>query len=195
MRDVEFFSFLAIFRELLRIFPKRLEESEITPLAQAYGAALQRFSLAQIQAGADTWIQRGKFFPKPAEWRECIPRDTPAVTATVDELTHEAAAEYLDAETRHYEGDPCLCAACRRAWVNHRPLRYVPECDAEQKDIRAKIGTRIITRGHWAHGEELAEFYDARDRFMNGFRVLLGKAAMPTADVDDSMAANPEDCA
>lgn len=172
------FAFLAIFRELLKVFPKRLDDHDETQLAKAYFAALRRFTIPQIQAGADVWVQRGKFFPKPVEWRECIPRDVAASVALV-ELTPVDAAEYLDAERKAYEGEPCDCRACRDAGVSHRFLRYVPESDDAGIDLKGLIGTRVVVRGHWAHGEELARWYVVKEQFWTDFRALVSRLSMP----------------
>ena len=178
MQDADLFAFMAMFRNLLRMFPKRLDESEVDDLAKAYYAAFKKFTIAQLQAGADIWVQRGKFFPKPAEWRECIPRDV-SLREALAELSAVDAAEHQDAERKAYEGEPCSCRACRDAGVSHRFLRYVPESDEFGTDARGLIGTRIVTRGHWAHGEELARWYIAKDKFWTQFRALMVRLSMP----------------
>jgi len=180
MQDAELFAFMAIFRELLQVFPKRLDEHDIGQLGTSYFAALRRFTIPQIQSGADVWIQRGKFFPKPSEWRESIPRDvTPSVALA--EFTPFEAAEYLDAERKHWEAEPCACRRCEGAGVSHRFLRYVPEADEHGMDRRGLIGARIVVHGHWAHGEELGSFYAARERFWSAFRAQLEAMTMPNA--------------
>jgi hypothetical protein len=141
MFDADLFAFMALFRELLNVFPKRLDEAEIGSLSKAYFTSLRRFSIPELQAGADAWIQRGKFFPKPAEWREAIPRAV-SVTVALSPLTPVETAEYLDAERRHFEGDTCACRRCSSAGVTHRFLRYVPEIDADGRDVRGLIGER-----------------------------------------------------
>jgi hypothetical protein len=165
VQDADLFAFLAIFRQLLRVFPKRIEESEVEDLSKAYFGTLRRFTIAELQSGADAWMQRGKFFPKPAEWREAIPRRH-VETEALAPLTPVEAAEYLDAERRSYEGDPCSCRRCLSAGVEHRPLRYVPEVDGADRDLRGLIGERSVVRGRWIHGEDLRRWYDARDVFM-----------------------------
>jgi hypothetical protein len=171
---------MAIFRELLAVFPKRITEDETGDLSKAYFATLRRFTLAELQAGAQTWMQRGKFFPKPAEWREAIPRASVLAVALVP-LVPTEAAEYLDAEARHYDGDPCACRQCVSAGVEHRFLRYAPETDANGRDLRGLIGTRVVVRGRWLHGEELRCWYAARDAFMATFATVLTRKQMPKA--------------
>jgi hypothetical protein len=174
VQDVDLGAFMSIFRGLIKMFPKRGDEDEITDLAHAYFAAFRRFSIAQLQAGADVWKLRGKFFPKPAEWIECIPRSAGASVA-LSPLSAVDAAEHLDAERRSYEADPCGCRRCVGAGVSHRFLRFVPEEDEQGRDARGLIGERVVTRGHWAHGDELARFYVARERFWSDFGTLIGK--------------------
>lgn len=177
MHAGELFAFMAIFRDLMKVFPKRAGEDDIEPMAKLYFRALSRFELADIQAGADAWTQRGKFFPKPAEWRDAIPRRDSERAALV-EMTPSEAAEYLDAERRRFEGDPCSCRQCQGAGVTHRFLRFVPEQDEQGRDARALIGKRIVVRGHWAHGYELDRWYAARDRFWTDFNALVTRLSM-----------------
>lgn len=184
MQDADLFAFMAIFRELLNVFPKRLDEADVTVMSKAYFNTLRRFSIAEIQAGADAWMQRGKFFPKPVEWLESIPRQS--LTVALSLLTPAEAAEYLDAERRHYEGDVCGCRRCVSAGVSHRFLRYVPESDEQGRDLRGLIGERAVVRGRWIHGEELRRWYEARDAFMASFAALQKKTRMPDAE--------PEEC-
>lgn len=178
MQDADLFEFMAIFRELLGVFPKRLDEAEIGSLSKAYFHALRRFTIPQLRAGADVWVQRGKFFPKPSEWRESVPREAVQSVALV-ELTPVEAAEHLDAERLCYQGEPCACRRCQGAGVTHRFLRYVPESDEYGRDAKALIGERVVTRGHWAHGEELAGWYAAKDRFRADYLALLARMSMP----------------
>lgn len=189
MQDADLFAFMAIFRDLLQVFPKRIDESDVAQLGKSYFAALRRFTIPQIQAGADAWVERGKFFPKPSEWRESIPRQAVAATVALTELSSADAAEYLDAERKSYEDEPCGCRRCDGAGVSHRFLRYVPETDERGMDARGLIGQRVVVRGHWAHGDELARFYAAREKFWADFRaVLAGKttaAATPEPSVEE----------
>jgi hypothetical protein len=184
VQDADLFSFMAIFRELLRVFPKRLDDAEIGQMSKAYFAAMRQFSISQIQAGADAWVQHGKFFPKPAEWREYIPRDVSAAVSTAP-LTPVEAAEYLDAERKHWEDEPCGCRECRDAGVNHRMLRNVPEQDEHGVNIPALIGERKVVRCRWIHGHELARWYAAKDAFWAKFAALAGRSVMPAVHVPD----------
>lgn len=180
MQDVDLFAFMAIFRDLLKVFPKsRTADDDVDPLARSYFRALQRFSVADIQAGADAWVQRGKFFPKPAEWRESIPRRGVAERAELVPLTPTEATEYLDAERRGYEGEPCGCRRCVGAGVSHRFPRYVPEQDEQDRDMRGLIGQRVVVRGRWIHGDELRRWYETRDAYLALKTSILSSKSMP----------------
>lgn len=178
MTDADLFAFAGVFKGLLAVFPKRMDEHEIGALSRAYFTALRRFSVPQIQAGADVWVQRGKFFPKPAEWSDAVPRASAAAGANLSVMSGAEVAEYLDAERRRYDGEPCRCGECRRAGVDHRFLRFVPDVDADGNDLRALIGEREVCRGHWAHGDELRRWYAAKEKFWAQFaRAIKGHAA------------------
>jgi hypothetical protein len=183
VQDGELFAFMAIFRDLLGVFPKRLDEADIASLSKAYFHTLRRFSIPELQAGADAWMQRGKFFPKPAEWRESIPRAA-AAPSTLVPLSPVEAAEYLDAERRHYDGDPCACRRCVGSGVSHRMTRYAPETDADGRDLRGLIGDRVVVRGQWLHGEDLRRWYEARDAFMASFQQYATSRRMPVVMVE-----------
>ncbi len=176
MTDVELFAFMAIFRTLLKVFPKRVDEESVTALGQVYFKALKRFTIGQIQAGADNYAMRGKFFPKPAEWSDAIPRVS--AVAALEPLSALEASVYLDAEGRHYNGDPCGCPDCRATGVDHRFVRFVPDTLSDGRDAHAKIGDRQIVRGHWTHGDELRRWYLAKEQFWDQFRDLCDRGAM-----------------
>lgn len=184
MQDADLFAFMAIFRELLKVFPKRGTEDDAETLARSYFRALQRFTVDEIKAGADVWTLRGKFFPKPAEWREAIPRPSVAQREALVPLAPTEAAEYLDAERRRWEGDTCSCRRCVGAGVSHRFLRYVPEVDVDERDLRGLIGERVVVRGRWLHGDELRRWYEARDAFMALRERVFASKRMPAAAVE-----------
>jgi len=178
MTDAEVFQFLDVFKGVARVFPQRGDEHELKQKSGAYFKAMRRFQLNQVAAGADVWMERGKYFPKPSEWIDSIPRQS-AHRPEVGELTAAEIVEYEDAERRHYDGEPCRCQACRAAGVDHRLLRFVPEVDANGQDAKGKIGDRIVVRGHWAHGQELAGYYRAKAAFWAMFHETVTQRSMP----------------
>jgi len=163
--DSELFAFMATFRSLTRVFPLRGEEHEINDVGASYFKAFHRFPLGAIQAGADRWIEQGKRFPKPAEWIDAIPRRT--TEPPMETLSADDAAIWLQAEQMRWEDAPCICRECVAADVTEKPLRFVPEFTANDTDRRVKLGERVVTAGHWAHGQELARWYRARADFYN----------------------------
>lgn len=58
-------------------------------------------------------------------------------------------------------GAPCHCPECTRAGATHLRLVKVPP-DA------------YCSQWHWLHGEDLRDWYRARDKFMNEARAQLG---------------------
>lgn len=163
MIEADTFAFMADFNDLRRVFPLRGEPYEIQQVGIAYFKAMRRFPLSAVSAGKDAWLVHGKRFPKPAEWIESIPPKPKS--ATIPALTELERVEYQRAETLGYEHDPCTCQACQAAGVTHRFLRFVPDVDADHRDVKGTIGDRVVTRGHWAHGDELKRWYAAREAF------------------------------
>jgi hypothetical protein len=173
MNDGEVFAFGDTFRALERVFPKRLADHEQKQMIGDYFKILRRFSLQQAQAGAEVWMQRGKYFPKPAEWIDAIPKRQQ--TVDVPEMTGQKAVEYKRAEALRYEDHPCQCEACRRAEVTDKPLRFVPEFDSQDREVKLRVDDKIVTAGHWAHGNELARYYKAKGDFYEKFYQLLAR--------------------
>lgn len=163
MIEADAFAFLAEFHDLRRVFPLRGDAHELQQVGLAYFKAMRRFPLSAVSSGKDAWIAHGTKFPKPAEWIESIPRRT--AVSSVPVLLDDERLAYARAETLGFEDEPCKCEACRAAGVDHRFLRFVPDLDDDDRDVKAQIGDRLVTRGHWAHGHELARWYRARDGF------------------------------
>lgn len=156
-------AFTALFERVRTVFPLRVSPRELEQAIGAYFQAFARYPLSAVEAGADRWLASGERFPKPAQWISVMPRQV-GVTGLTD-LGPAEAAEHRDAIARGYQGDPCSCPACQRAEVTHRFLRYVPDVDRDGRDLRGLLDGKAVVRGHWAHGEELARWYAARDRF------------------------------
>ena len=163
MRPEEYEAFVVEFRRLSRAlerFPQGV--SELRDRADAYFHALKNLPLAALVAKADGWIQTETKFPKPAEWARV---HQPQTLSLVPTLTNEEAHEYVRAEGLGYEDAPCSCAACGEAGVQEKPIRFMPELTAEDRDRKVMCWARMVTAGHWAHGWELARWYLARDAF------------------------------
>lgn len=163
MHPDELGTFTDIFDGLTRIFPWRGGAGERADVIVRYMKALSRFTLPQVRAGAEACENQLKKFPRPAEWIELIP--SRLFESPLPVMDRHEIAEWTDARDKRWNGDPCSCPQCRAAGVEHRLLRFVPESDQNGMDCNAKIGDRVVTRGHWAHGEELARWYAAKDAF------------------------------
>lgn len=163
MTDHDLPAFIQSFQALRQVFPLRANPSELEQLQAVYFKSLRSFPIARVLAGAEVWTTRGAKFPKPAEWRRVIPAN--AVSASLSEFTPAEAAEYRRAVKLHFEDEPCTCVACRAADVTHRLLRYVPDVDGDDRDLKGVIDGQVVVRGHWAHGDELQRWYGARDAF------------------------------
>lgn len=176
MTDAEVFQFSDVMRGLQRVFPKRLDEHEQQQLQREYFKALRPFPLGRVAAGAEAWVQRGKFFPKPAEWIDAMPSQRQAVS-DVAVMSESDARDYHRAEQMRYEDTPCRCHECAFAHVSDKPLRFVPDVSADGSDLKVHdpIRDRIVTAGHWVHGHELARWYQARADLYNRYFEIFGK--------------------
>lgn len=172
MIESDAFAFLAEFHDLRRVFPLRGDPHELQQVGLAYFKAMRRFPLSAVSSGKDAWLAHGTKFPKPAEWIESIPRRS--AVSTVPVFSDEERLAYVRAETLCYEDEPCKCAECRAAGVDHRYLRFVPDFDDDDRDVKARLGDRLVTRGHWAHGQELGRWYRAHDAFHESCEASLG---------------------
>lgn len=177
MTDGEVFPFMETLRSVIRVFPVRGDEHDVQQLGASYFKALRRYPLAMVQAGADRVIQQNKHFPKPAEWLDAIPRATAGASGP-EELSAFDRDEWLAAERGRWEQPSCKCSECKFAGVTDRPMRFVPNIDADGQDSRGLIGERQVTRGHWIHGQDLSRWYAAKDEFWRLFKAFVPKKAM-----------------
>lgn len=163
MTQTDYSEFSSEIRRLGTVFRLRTSPAELAQLTDAYFAALQRFTILQIITACEQWTAKETKFPKPAELAVMAPRRA-VETPTLDE-SH--AAEWTQAELARWERAPCQCRECVTAGVHEKPLRFVPEVDAQDRDRMVKLGDKLVVAGHWAHGPELAGWYRARADFYN----------------------------
>jgi hypothetical protein len=173
MTDGELFAFVDVFKGVQRVLGKRMTEGEEAQTHRDYFRALRRFSLAQVMAGAEVCIQRGKYFPKPAEWIDAIPKRQ-AMPLDIPAMTDQESRDYHRAELMRYTAPPCTCTECVESGMTETPMRFVPEFTADDRERLLRDGERIVTAGHWAHGWELARWYEARAFFYAEFRRVFG---------------------
>lgn len=156
-------AFVEIFMNLRRVFNMRAAGAdELREIADGYLKAMRRFSIAQVRAAAEKIIETSEHFPKPAQWIRAIPSPQ---NVGVLPMMEPDATEHKRAIQLGYEDDPCGCHECKAAEVSHRMLRYVPETDSDDRDLRMVLDGKAVVKGHWAHGEELKRWYAARDAF------------------------------
>lgn len=181
MTDAELFGFVDVFNSLAQVFPIRGEEHERQQRRRAYFKALRRFPLDRVAAGADAWTRHGKAFPKPVEWAASIPRSEPTTTE-IPVMTAEEARQWHRADGLRYEDAPCACRVCVAAGIHTRPIRFVPEFTPEDNDRKVQDPDtgKIVTAGHWAHGDELVRWYAAKERFWTLARAAIKRHSMPS---------------
>lgn len=173
MRDTDLPAFKRVVEQLATAMSKKLDESIIP----TYFRLLQNEELADLARAGDAWAQRSKFFPKAAEWLETvrsIPKGDPLL-----EMARDEAAEWLAAERHFFEAEPCSCRECSEAriagYMDDKPLRFVPNEDRYGGYEKRVLGNREVLRGHWAHGFELARWYQARAGFYEvALRLKMG---------------------
>jgi hypothetical protein len=180
-------AFTETFNRLRAVFPLRADKAELNHIVRLYFRALERFAIEDVDAGADAWTNQGTRFPKPAEWIAAVPRNG---VRRYPELSDDEAAEHRAAIAAQYVGDPCTCYDCRQAGVTHRLLRHVPLEGADGKDLLGILDGRVVTRGHWLHGEELARWYEARDAYLE-LQHRIGGPKLLTGDVPRGTTSNP----
>jgi len=167
-------------RRVATIFRFRASPLELTQITQAYFKAFRSRPLPSVIAGADNWIAKGARFPKPAEWLAEMPRPG-TISVDVPVMGMTEADEWLRAERLRWQDEACDCFACQAAGVTHQPIRFVPETTEDDRDRRVHhpLTHRVVTSGHWAHGQELARWYQARAEFWKLFTVSLPKHLVP----------------
>lgn len=166
VRDTDLPAFQRVMTQLGAVCAKKPDDGA-TP---TYFRLLQRFELSEVARAADTWAQQHKFFPQAADWLEAVrsvPKGEPLLA-----MAREETAEWLDAERKGFEADPCSCRACTEAGVTALPIRFVPTLDRFEEYSKRLIGTREVLRGHWAHGHELLRWHLARESCMVTWRGL-----------------------
>jgi len=118
--DQDFAAFGDTVRRLATVMRLRANPTELTQITQAYFKAFRRRPLSSVIAGADSWIERGDKFPKPAQWLRLMPQREGGV-ARLMPLTRDEADQWLQAERQRFEGRPDGCVLCLAADVPHVP--------------------------------------------------------------------------
>jgi len=165
MTDLEMPAFVAVFQQLRQVFGLRGSPDDVAQLEAVYFRLLRRYPLPLVESAAALWLHTGARFPKPADWIGALPKATTPQASGLLPVPEDEAAELRDAIAWQFEAAPCSCHLCVRAGVSHRFLRHVPLEDDDGRVVQALLDGRRVTRGRWLHGDELAEWYRARDAF------------------------------
>jgi len=170
-----------VFRRLAQTFRLRLKAPELEALATTYFKLLQGWTLDEVMTAGKTCLTTLKRFPQPVDWLAALPIKT-NVAADVRWMGADEAREYLRAESLHYEDNPCDCLLCQAAHVTDKPLRFVPEFLADYNQPERAFHPEknaVVIAGHWAHGDELARWYTARDHFFSLYHRVAHSARRP----------------
>ena len=164
MTQSDYDAFSAEYRRLSAALERyKQSPQELATKTDAYFHVLKAFPLHEVIAKADQWLKRETTFPKPAQWAGVMVFRA----ADVPVMSDDEARIYRRAESLKWEDEPCACRVCVDAGVDWKPIRFVPETDADDRDrqVRDPLRERIVTAGHWAHGHELQRYYVAKGQF------------------------------
>jgi len=182
MVEPEFGTFDRAFRRVLGAFRLKVKAEQVDELSRTYFRVLADAPLEDVLAAGKTCLTTCTRFPKVAEWVHALPV-LPVSTVSAD-LRVMATAEreaYWRAEALRYRDDPCACWACQDAGMTEHALRFVPdEVNGTLDRAIDTVRNRVVVTGHWAHGDELARWYRARDTFFASAprRTPLGRALL-----------------
>ena len=156
------------FRRVCGAFRVRLKADEAEDLSRTYFKILEAYPLDRVLLVGKAIVSTSRRFPLAADWVAELDA-TAGTVAPADrrQMTTAEVDEYEAAARAHWEGPECACAACSAAQTTDRPLRYVPTLATFDDDERAYNARRQLVQvvGHWAHGDELRRWYEARSRF------------------------------
>jgi len=172
MTEDDFATFDRAFRRLSGGYRLKVRSNDLDDLVRMYFRVLEAAPLDTVLSAGKVCLETLRTFPKPVDWLEAIRSLSPAgVVGDIRTMTDEEAAAWSRAERQRWQDEPCRCLVCQAAGVTHRFLRFVPEFTDAGADERAfhPGRQRIVTTGHWAHGEELGRWYTAGDAFYGKF--------------------------
>jgi hypothetical protein len=163
--ETDFGAFEAAFRRLSGALNRKWNAVEFRTTVQVYFDTLKHADLGDVLS-AEVILRSRPRWPKVGDWVAALPARTVVTGERV--LRQAEAAEYLRAHRLHWFDEPCCCPLCFAAGVSEKPLRFVPDFLADDTEARAYHPTfgRVVTTGHWAHGDELRRWYVAKAAFM-----------------------------
>jgi hypothetical protein len=159
--DSDFGPFETAFKRLSGALNRKWSMVEFQTAVHVYFDTLKHIELEDVLA-AEVILRSRPRWPKVGDWLAAVPARTVVTGERV--MRGPEAAEYLRAHRLHWHDAPCGCPACFQAGVTDRSLRFVPEFLADDTEARAYHPTlcRVVTTGHWAHGDELRRWYVAK---------------------------------
>jgi hypothetical protein len=170
MFDRDFVTFDRAFGRVCGAYRLKVKPSEAEELTKTYFKVLEPWALEAVLAAGKLVMAKCKRFPSISEWVAELPTITTATPPADRRLMSVAEMdEHERAAAMRYEGTPCGCPSCFGAGIHERPIRFVPTLvslldDAYERAFNSRRNQLEVV-GHWAHGEELARWYQARDHF------------------------------
>jgi hypothetical protein len=168
MTDFDFVKFETAFGRVVTAFRLKLSATEREDLTRTYFRVLDTHAIDDVIAAGKRCLEKHRTFPKPADWlSELAHSSTVACPPDRRTMRVDEADELARAAALGYEDPPCVCLMCQAAAITDRPLRFVPSTfdgDELERAFNPRRGVVEIV-GHWAHGDELARWYVARDAF------------------------------
>lgn len=182
MVEPEFGTFDRAFRRVFGAFRLKLKAVELETLSRTYFKVLDGAPLADVLTAGKTCLLTCPKFPTIAQWSAALPVPAIAhVSADLRVMRTDEREAYTRAEALRWSDAPCGCWPCENAGMADYALRFVPD-DVHGVLERAidTVRNRVVVTGHWAHGDELARWYYARDAFFASAprRTPLGRALL-----------------
>jgi hypothetical protein len=165
--DSDRVTFARAFQRVCGAFRLRFKANEAEDLTTTYFKILEPYPLDRVLLAGKQCMTVSRKFPLAADWVAAVVDLSDRTPSDVRQMTIDELDEHEAAERARWEDAPCSCVACVRANVGQSPLRFVPTHATFSEDERAFNPRRQAVQivGHWAHGEELGRWYDARARF------------------------------
>lgn len=171
MTETDYGVFESAFKRLSAAFRLNVRPGELTELSRTFFKVLEPYAIEDVLHGGRTLLESSRHMPKPADWLAMVRNGGKAAASCPPDVRHMSVSEYEEharAAALGFEDQPCLCFECQRAGVDDRPLRYVPTLtpDGEREEHAFNPQRGVVeTVGHWAHGEELRRYHEAKATF------------------------------
>lgn len=167
MTETDYSTFERAFERVCGAFRLKLKATEAEDLTRTYFRVLETYPLDEVLLAGKKCLGKHRRFPPAADWiAELTGTDVASLPSDRRQMGSAELDEHERAQRLRYQDHPCLCSECCRAGVDEKPLRFVPTVfgdDEERAFNPRRKAVQIV--GHWAHGEELRQWYEARDAF------------------------------